>query len=389
MRFKLRDLAAATVCTLAAAGIAYTAAEIVALRRFRERKAEPVRGTLPPVTILKPLHGAEPELYENLRSFCEQAYPQFQVIFGARDPADPALEIARRLAREFPDADLRIVDGGSADRAANPKIANVSAMMADAKYDLLAIVDSDIHVAPGYLATLASVFSDPAVGAATCLYAGIPLEGSAPAIGAAIVNERFMPSVLVAMMIEPLEYCFGSTMAVRRNVLEKIGGLAALGAGIGDDFTLGKLVSEAGYRVALCPTVVQMTVSDSDLSELWVHQLRWQRTVLAARPRGFAGSLVTHVLPLAALSAILCRSKTLGGLLFGAAFALRVAVQSEASKTLALKTRPSAWLIAAADAIAFGTWVAAFFSGDVTWRNRKFTIAPGGRLSDDTSSSWC
>ena len=380
MPFKTRTVASGVVCALAAAGLVYTAAQIVALRRFRARKPERAHGALPPITVLKPLHGSEPQLYENLRSFCEQAYPEYQVVFGARDASDPAIASAQRLVREFPDLDLCVVAGEPAGDIPNPKIANVAAMLPHAKHDLLTIVDSDICVGPDYLASLATEFADRGTGAVTCLYAGIPLDGLAPAVGAAIVNERFMPSVLVAMLIEPLEYCFGATMAVRREILEEIGGLAALGKGIGDDFMLGKLVSEAGYRVALSPTVVRTTVSDRDLSDLWAHQLRWQRTVLAARPRGFAGSLVTHVLPLAALAAILCRSKTSGGLLLAAAVALRAAVQNEAQSTFVPESKSSPWLIPAADAIAFGTWIAAFFPGEVAWRDRKFRIEPDGRL---------
>jgi ceramide glucosyltransferase len=187
-----------------------------------------------------------------------------------------------------------------------------------------------------------------------------------------------MPAIPVAMMLEPMTFCFGATMAVRRDVLDAIGGLAALGGGIADDFTLGKLVSDAGYRVALCPYVVRMTVADRNLYELWTHHLRWQRTVLSVRPVGFSGTILTHVLPTAALAAVLCPSKSIGGLIIGSAAALRVMVHDEAARTFAPEIALSPWLIPAADALAFATWAAAFFAKGVTWRGQQFTVEMGG-----------
>ncbi len=380
MAFKVRDAVALAGYALTAAGLAYAATEILGMRRFRNRPARPVQSR-PPVTILKPLHGGEPELYENLRSFCKQSYPRYQVVFGSRDPYDPALAVARRLVREFPEVDLCVVAGGPAPHSANPKVENLQSMIGQAKHGLLAIIDSDIRVGPDYLSAVAGAFTDPKVGAATCLYAGVPTGVTITELGAAVVNEHFMPSVLVALMIEPLTYCFGATMAVRRDVLDAVGGLAALGEYIADDFMLGKLVTEAGFNVALCPYVVRMTIADADLKALWLHHLRWQRTVFAARPRGFAGSLVTYTVPLAAISAVLSRSP-LAGAMLAAAVALRVMVHEEARKTFAPEVELSPWLIPVADAFASATWLAAFFTKDVSWRDERFIIDADGKLSD-------
>jgi len=378
--FKLRGAFALAGYALTAAGLAYAAAEVAGMRRFHNRPARPVQAQ-PPVTILKPLHGDEPQLYENLRSFCTQSYPRYQVIFGSRDQRDPALEVARRLVREFPDVDLSVVAGGAAPYSVNPKVENLQGMIGQAKHGILIVVDSDIRVGADYLSAVTGAFADPKVGAATCLYAGVPAGGTFTELGAAVVNEHFMPSVLVAQMIEPLTYCFGATMAVRRDILDAIGGLAALGTHIGDDFMLGKLVSEAGFTVALCPYVVRMTVADADIETLWLHHVRWQRTVLAARPRGFAGSLVTYTVPVAAISALVSRAPVAGAML-AAATALRLMVHVEARKTFAPEIEWSPWLIPVADAFAFATWVGAFFAKDVTWRGERFTIESGGQLAD-------
>lgn len=382
MAVNLRSALSGVFLALTAAGLAYSAAELVALRRFRKRAHPPRAEPAPPITILKPLHGDEPELYENLRSFCVQDYPRYQVIFGARDPRDPALAVARRLISEFPSRDLSIASGDANRSGANPKIANLSGMIGHAEYDLLAIVDSDMRVGPDYLWDLAASFRDRRTGAATCLYTAVPVAGAASEAGALIVNDQFMPSVLVARMLEPLEYCFGSTMAVRRDVLERIGGLRALGGYLADDFMLGKKVSDAGYEIALCPHLVEMTVHDRDFYALWQHQLRWQRTVRASRPRGFAGAVVTYVVPLSLVFACLARSKIAAGIVIGFAGAVRALVHRDAQKTFPARRTIPWQLVPVADAVAFGTWIAAFFGARVSWRNEAFGVEREGRLSE-------
>jgi len=165
--FKLRGAFALAGYALTAAGLAYAAAEVAGMRRFHNRPARPVQAQ-PPVTILKPLHGDEPQLYENLRSFCTQSYPRYQVIFGSRDQRDPALEVARRLVREFPDVDLSGVAGGAAPYSVNPKVENLQGMIGQAKHGLLVIVDSDVRVGADYLSAVAGAFAEPDVGAVTC-----------------------------------------------------------------------------------------------------------------------------------------------------------------------------------------------------------------------------
>ncbi len=272
---------------------------MLALHRLRtlHRRTDRIcaeHGT-PPVTILKPLAGLEVELLENLRSFVDQRYPRFQVIFGVTDPADRAVAIVERVMAEFPHADVSIVIGNPAS-AANPKVANLCAMIGRAKYDLLVIADADMRVDCGYLRTIVASFDDPRVGAATALYCGEAANNVASMLGAMYINEQFVPSVMVAHLLEPLTYCFGSTMAVRRAVLDDIGGLAALSAHIGDDYLLGKLVTDRGYTVALAPNLVRNIVYERNIRALLRHELRWARTIRAQRPSGYASLFLTQPL---------------------------------------------------------------------------------------------
>lgn len=363
----------------AAGGVAYAAFAIKRMRDFRHSRSGDSSGFTPPVSVFKPLHGDEPRLYENLRTFCEQDYAQYQVIFGANDPNDPALAIARRLQREHPERDI-VVDAGERPALRNPKVANLLAMSGRAHHPIFVIADSDMHVGRDYLRAVAAPFADNAVGAVTCIYGGTPNSHIPSQLGAMHVNDHFSPSVLVATALEPLTYCFGATMAVRRDVLENAGGFSALGAHLGDDYALGKLVGDSGHRVVLSHYVVHTTVSDNGLRSLWLHELRWARTILAQRPAGFAGSIVTYALPLAITYAALAPS-ALAFLVLACAATLRTIVHYEGRKTFAPHVRATPWLIPVRDLLSVAIWVTAFLGKRVSWRNSRFEVKAGGQMA--------
>lgn len=379
MAFDLRTIFAAAALAGTAGGVAYTALAIARTRAFRKSATEPHAQYTPPVTVLKPLHGAEPNLYTNLRSLCEQVYPDYQIIFGAAAKDDPALEAARRLQREFPQCDIEIVSGAALP-AKNPKVGNLLGMIGRAKHGIILIADSDICVGRSYLQAVSSCFADANAGVATCIYGGTP-SGNVPSqLGAMFVNEQFAPSVLVAQTIEPLTYAFGATMAVRTDVLDRIGGLAALADHLGDDYLLGKLAMQAGYQVKLCPYVVHTDVHERDLRMLWLHELRWGRTIRANRPAGYAGSIVTNVFPLALLFALSTRSAIAGTVALAAAATLRILLHEEARKTFAPHTRHSPWLIPVRDALTLGVWCASFLGRNVAWRGDRYCVNSDGRM---------
>lgn len=366
----------------AIAGIAYTAIAIARVRAFRMNASRGTPRSTAPVTILKPLHGDEPHLFENLCSFCDQDYGAFQVIFGAADPADPALDVARAVAARFPEREIEIVAGNAA-AAGNPKIGNLLGMIGHARYPLIAIADSDIRVGRSYLHAVASCFDDAHVGAATCIYGGIPGASAASRLGAMHINDQFAPSVMVAGALEPLTYCFGATMAVRRDVLERIGGLQTLAGHLADDYLLGKRVTQAGYRVALVPQPVQTTVCDDTLSELWRHERRWSRAILGERPAGYLGSIVTYALPLAAMFTLASRTP-LSAIVLASAAAMRVALHFESRRAFAPQTPPSPWLIPLRDCFGLAVWASAFFGKRVYWKSDRYQLEAGGRMAPGT-----
>lgn len=382
MASSIAKLLAVASGSLAVAGIAYTAIAITRVRRFRAAAAHPSPRSTIPVSILKPLFGSEPQLFENLCSFCDQDYPQYQVIFGAADPNDPALAVARAVKERFPDREIEIAAGNAA-AAGNPKIGNLLGMIGHARYPLVAIADSDIRVGRAYLHALASCFDDPRVGAATCIYGGVPDGTAASRLGAMHVNDQFAPSVMVAGTLEPLTYCFGATMAVRSEVLERIGGLEALADHLADDYLLGKRVTEAGYRVALVPYAVQTCVSDDTVTALWRHERRWSRAILGQRPAGYAGSIVTYALPFAAACAALSPTPFSAAILMLAA-TLRVWLHYESRIAFAPQTRATPWLIPLRDVFGLGVWVSAFFGSRVHWKSDAYHLSPGGRMAVGT-----
>lgn len=378
MPHNARKLLVALTGTAAAASIGYAALALGRTRAFARRERSTLQ-FMPPLTVLKPVYGDEPLLYENLCSLCEQKYPSFQILFGVQAPDDPAIPIVRAVMQRFPGVDAQLIITGSAPRLANPKIANVNGLLHRAKYDLLVIADSDIRVEADYLAAVARCFSDPQVGAATCLYGAVG-EGIVGLLGAMQVNEHFAPSVLVALGIEPLAFCLGATMAVRRDVLEAIGGFEAIGAHIGDDYLLGKLVAQAGYRVALSGEIVRTTVSDATLAQLWTHELRWARTIRRARPAGYAGSVLTYALPLTLVHMLVARNRSAASAL-AIAFGLRVALHDQARALFAPELPRTPWLIPLRDLLAFSIWASGHFGERARWRGEEMTLGDRGELA--------
>lgn len=361
-------------------GIAYLAVAVGAVAVFSRKRGGTPEGPLPPVTVFKPICGLEHGLYENLRSFCDQDYPEFQVIFGIRDADDPAIPVVRRVIREFPGRDTVLVVGcGTA--AANYKVSSLSKMYPEARHDILVIADSDMRVDGRYLRAVASSFRDPGVGAATCLYSGTPVPGLPSALGAMFVNDWFLPSVLVALALQELRFCFGATMAVRREALAAIGGFEALSPYLADDYMLGALVSRCGYEVRLSPYVVEGIVSEAGFRSLLSHELRWARTVRACRPAGYAFSFIgSGAVSLSALFLLASGFGAPGIALLSASIALRVVLHGAVRSTVRVPRPASPWLIPVRDLLCLAVWAASFWGRGVRWRERRFSVRPDGQL---------
>jgi ceramide glucosyltransferase len=363
---------------LALASLAYAAVALARTRAFA-RGAAPHPARTPRVSVLKPLHGEEPLLGEKLRTFCDQDYPDYEVILGAREPGDRALAIARTLAHEFPDR-VRVVDGTGAPCYPNPKANTLAGMITHARGAILAIVDSDMRVDRTWLRAIVAPFDDPHVGAVTCLYRGAPLDGLASTLGAMANHEHYAPSVLVAEALGPLRYCFGSTMAVRSEVFDTIGGLPAIGSHVADDAMLGELVASRGLRVELSRYVVENVVDEPTLRDLWSHELRWARTHRVLRPGAYAGLVLTYPLPLALLHLALARTPSAAAIA-AAALGLRYALRASARSAFGVAAPGNPLLVPLRDVLGIAVWAAAFASPRIRWGDDAFALGSDGRLT--------
>src|SRR5271155_3642527 len=353
-----------------------------AARFLREGKVERAicaEQSSPPISILKPLKGTDPEIYESFRSHCLQDYPEYEIIFGVSEPNDPAIESVRTLQREFPDRRIQLLVSPKF-LGANVKVSNLAQMLAEARYDYLIINDSDIRVEPDYLRRVTAPLADSRVGMVTCLYRGM----SGPTLGSRLealgIGTDFCPSVLAARQLEGgIRFGLGSTLAFRRAELEKIGGFTSFVDYLADDYELGKRIADLGLNVELSDVVVETYLPSYRPREFFAHQLRWARGVRDARAAGYMGLIFTFgimwsVLALAASRAALWACCALAITLF-----LRFAVALFVGRGILRDHQilKFAWLIPLRDLIAAAVWVVSLRGHTVTWRGQHFWLKAG------------
>jgi len=363
---------------LAAAAAAYAVTAAIALRT-RLKPPAPL-ATLPhaapAVTVLKPLCGAEHELYECLRSFCDQAYPRFQIVFGVSDGADPALEVIARLQREFPALDLKL----AVDRrqhGSSRKVSNLINMLPLASHDYLVISDSDVRVSRDYLSSVVAPLLDPGVGIVTCPYRGNPRPGFWSLLGSLFINDWFIPSVRVAAMSGSRAFAFGVTIAIRRQVLARIGGFAAIANQLADDYRLGELTRRLGLRTVLSDVVVETCVDEQSFGALVRHELRWLRTIRAVRPIGYALSFITFGVPVALIGALLAGGTLPALALVGVTTGARIVVHVRAHGAEPAPAR-HALVLPVRDALSVILWIWGFATRRVHWRDDRYRVSRDG-----------
>jgi ceramide glucosyltransferase len=362
---------------------AYLAGTVIAALRFARRRIT-LPDEQPAVSVLKPLYGTEPGLYENLLSFVDQDYRAMQIVFGVRNPDDDALPIARRLIAEHPDRDIAlVVDSRVSGR--NLKVANLVNMLPAARHDILVFADSDMRVGRHYLAAVTAPLRNPAIGLVTCLYKGQPSGGLWSRLGALHINFGFLPSALLGEAMGAGGGCFGATIALRRAVLERIGGLAVVRDELADDHRIGAAVRDAGFVTALSPYMVRTSVCERSFKCLWRHELRWARTVRLMAPVGFAGSVVTHTVALAALAALVCGFSLTSLVFLAMSCALRWASAAAIARTLRLPIA-GLWLLPVRDLLSFAVFIGSFCGRNVSWRDQLFRIEPSGIIVDGDGS---
>ena len=353
-------------------------------RRIHERAPRHVAAG-PGVTVLKPLCGDEVELLENLRSFCDQDYPDFQVIFGLSSDKDPAILKVKELMGEFQEHDILLVVDERV-HGSNLKISNLLNMLDHAKHDILVIADSDMRVERDYLQIVAATFDDPCVSAATCLYSGSARGGLPSTLGAMFINDWFFPSALIPALRDKLTYCFGATMAARRGAIENIGGFGALANILADDYMLGNFVHRQGQKVALAPYLVRNIVHEPSMRALFLHEVRWARTIKNVKPLSYALSTITEGLFLSVVAAVLLSFGGVSGWLITLPIIivalLRLALHLGVCETIKGQGERTPWLIPLRDLLSLGVRISSYFGTTVHWREQVLTVRADSTLQD-------
>lgn len=359
----------------------------------------------PNVTILKPVRGMDAEAWENFASFCRLDYPtdRVQLLFGALDSHDPALDLVRRLQAEFPQCDIGLVcPPPDPPPSHNLKVANLRQMLPHAKYDLLVLCDSDMRVAPNYLRRVVAPFEKeirksgnqeisqfpnspisypPEVGLVTCPYRGHRAQSLAARLEALGIGADFIPSVLVSRMLEGVSFAFGSTIALPRAVLEQMGGFEAIADELADDYRLGSGAKQAGYEVMLSDYVVDDVLGKERFGAMWARRLRWARTVRACRPGGYAGAFITHGTALALLFLAAMGFTLPGWIGMGSLLAVRgstaLLVAHGTEDPNIARDLP---LLPLSDLLSFALYIASYCGNTIVWRGERFHLLRGGRL---------
>ncbi|GBR37318.1 ceramide glucosyltransferase [Neoasaia chiangmaiensis NBRC 101099] len=362
---------------VAVAGCVQSAVGASLLARFRRRERRsfppsPADG-LPPVTVLKPLHGDEPLLEDALDSFCRQNYPQFQIIFGVQRTDDAAIAHVRHLQQRYPTLDLELVID-TTQHGTNRKIGNLINMYGLAKHDILVISDSDIHVDSAYLRNVVTTLLRPHIGLVTTLYAGLPATRSLiRQLCACQINHNFLPGVMMSRLLGRRD-CLGATMALRRETLTRIGGLTKLASHVADDAVLGHAVRDLGMDIALAPCMTWTTSGEASLREMLAHELRWGRTVKNIEPVGYGLSSIQLPLFWVTIS-LLCWGGTYGAwIFFGAVWAIRALAAVSIDMTLGHLNLGVLPILPLREWLSAGVMVCSARGQRVAWRGQTLHI---------------
>jgi ceramide glucosyltransferase len=368
---------------LAFCALAYDAICLIAAWRFRAQPAPPANAPLPPVTLLKPLKGCDPEMYECLRSHCTQAYPEFEIIFGVNDASDEALPYLDKLKSEFPNLPITVIVAQEV-LGANRKVSNLIQMLRLARHEHVLINDGDIRVPENYLRDVFAEFAhagDKKVGMVTCLYRGVAGKTLWSKLEAMGINVDFKAAVLAAKFLErDIRFALGSTMATTKEAIASIGGLETIVDYLADDYELGKRISEKGYRVVLSKVIVETFLPNYDHTSFLDHQLRWGRTVRSSRPGGYFGMITTFGMAWALLAVLLN-----AGYSWAAVWLLATVLLAKVLVTYFVGQRTIGdteairhlWLLPVREIVTPRVWLLSMFGNKIVWRGQVFELREG------------
>ena len=360
--------------------------ELYSARQFFAARAEADGRFRPGVSVLKPLKGLDIDLYANLATLCHQRYAApVQLILGVADHDDPAIGVVRRLQREFPTVDIQLVIDERV-YGTNYKVSNLYNMYSEAKHEVIVLADSDIRVGPDYLARVVEPLEDAKVGLVTCVYRAVNTGGGPTLVESLFVNTDFAALVMLARKVEKSSYAFGATIAIRREVLDQIGGFLPIANLLADDYEIGYRVAKHGYRLELSPEVVDTVLAVRTWRRLFDHQLRWARTYRVNRPGGYFGSILTHGTFWAVANLLYNGFGPWSCIASGGVIALRYLVAGRMAWTH-LKTDltlPQFLLVGPKDLFLTLVWFAAFAGNDVVWSGHRFRVQKTGEMVDLT-----
>ncbi len=360
---------------LVAGSLIYCVLTVIAAEHYCAARLPEVQD-FPPISVLKPLSGLDLGLEEHLRSFFEQKYPRYEILFAVRSPEDPAIPVVEKLCASFPATPSRLIVTGEPPYP-NAKVFSLERMFAAARYDLIVMADSDVRAAPDLLATFAAEFQDPKAGLLTCPYRAVPGPSFWSRLEAIGLNTEFLAGVLVARLLDGMHFALGPAIAARRQTLSDIGGFHALKDYLAEDFVMGKFAAELGWRVILSSCVIEHHIGTQPFGPNLAHRLRWNRSTRRSRPLGYIGQIFTNPLPLAVLFCVAVPDWWPVLLVTGVFRAL--AARSTASRILNDSlTRQHWWLVPLQDALSFILWLAAFFGNTILWRGRKYHLLRDG-----------
>ncbi len=371
------------VCQICVAGailgIAYNVVAAILAPRFN-KPSEAAIHSPKPVTILKPLHGSEPGLFTRLLALCRQRYGgKVQIVCGTQQPADPANAVVRLVQRLNPANEIELVIDDRS-RGENPKIANLVNMETKARHDIVVLSDSDIIVEDRFLERLVAELENTRIGAVTCLYYGVAAGGVWAHVSALNINAQFLPNVMVALTFGAARPCFGSAIAMRRDVLKRIGGLKPYLDELADDYAIGKAVRAAGLDVVIPRWAVGHACFDRNFRAFWEHHMRSSRTIRSVDPVGYIGTIFMHPLMLSIVAALLGARHPIA--LPSIDFVSRAILTFSVERSFNLP-RHSLLLLALHDAISFVVFVYSFFGGVVEWRGQHYRVLRDGSIERD------
>jgi ceramide glucosyltransferase len=363
---------------LAVAPVIYYLIAIFAAAEFFRvkpaRSSEAPTDFAPPVSILKPIHGLDRETYENYASFCNQDYPQFEILFCVGDERDAAVPVIEKIIADFPQRPIRLLIG-SQPLGTSDKVNKLCRMVREARHDIVIVSDSDVRVGTGFLRAVVRPFSDAKVGGVTCLYRGLTDGGFAADLEALGNSADFAPGVLVARLFGGLDFMLGAVMATTKKHLAEIGGFESLADYFCDDYELGNRIAARGYRVELSRFPVDIVYPQETIADAFRHQLRWNLSIRYSRPWGHLGLIFSNALPWAAVIGALVTWRVAAvylafALFFRIMMAISVGLRGMRDRLM----RRDLWMLPLRDAFAFVVWLASFFPQRIHWRDRQFRV---------------